>query len=221
VIYRCICITVLFALIACRSQWSHETPPRATAVGTEVRTVTDWSFRGNEGKLLMSDAWNIHTTIEYEHIVEMLPDFYSALIERYMTSFGELPFPEKPLDVFLFADESQWQKKLDEILGREARQWFKLGRGGVTINGTAVLYYLDRRGRSRATLRIAAHEGWHQYAESIFKVCLPTWLDEGIGTWMEGFRIRQGEVEFYPNMNWDRLTVLRKIIAADRLTPPE
>jgi len=80
-----------------------------------------------------------------------------------------------------------------------------------------VLYNLDRRGRSRVTLRIAAHEGWHQYAESVFKDCLPTWLDEGIGTWMEGFRIRNGEIKFMPASNWDRLSTLRKIVSADKL----
>ena len=114
--------------------------------------------------------------------------------------------------------ESQWNQKIVELLGNEASQWEGLGRGGLTIDGTAVLYHLDSRGRSRATFRIAAHEGWHQYAESIFKVCLPTWLDEGIGTWMEGFRVRRGELVFQPASNWDRLSTLRRIVSSERLS---
>jgi hypothetical protein len=35
---------------------------------------------------------------------------------------------------------------------------------------------------------------------------------------MEGFRIRRGEVQFLPASNWDRLTTLRTIIQADRLS---
>ena len=112
----------------------------------------------------------------------------------------------------------QWQTKLLQMLGEDAEHWFQLKSGGVTIDGTAVLYHLDRRGRSRVTLRIAAHEGWHQYAEAAFISCLPTWLDEGIGTWMEGFRIRRGEVQFLPASNWDRLTTLREIMNSGRMS---
>jgi hypothetical protein len=129
-----------------------------------------------------------------------------------------LPYPKEKMDVFLFASEEQWQSKLSQMLGKEAEHWFQLKSGGVTIDGIAVLYHLDRRGRSRVTLRIAAHEGWHQYAEAAFVSCLPTWLDEGIGTWMEGFRIRRGEVQFLPASNWDRLTTLREIINAGRMS---
>lgn len=177
-----------------------------------------WIFDGDEGVRFLSDVWDIRTTMKYEHILDSLPPFYDALIERYTTAFGVLPCPEKRMDVFLFATEEQWQRKLTEILGREAEHWFQLESGGVTIDGTAVLYHLDRRGRSRVTLRIAAHEGWHQYAEAAFVSCLPTWLDEGIGTWMEGFRIRRGEVQFLPASNWDRLTTLREMINAGRLS---
>jgi hypothetical protein len=35
---------------------------------------------------------------------------------------------------------------------------------------------------------------------------------------MEGFRIRLGEVQFLPASNWDRLTTLREIINAGRLS---
>jgi hypothetical protein len=166
----------------------------------------------------LTDGWNIKTTIGYEHIVDSLPNFYESLLKHYSTVFGELPYPSERLNVFLFSNETQWQQKVVELLGDEAGQWKGLGRGGLTIDGTAVLYHLDRRGRSRATFRIAAHEGWHQYAESILQNCLPTWLDEGIGTWMEGFRIRSGELVFEPANNWDRLTTLRTIVASDRLS---
>ena len=46
-------------------------------------------------------------------------------------------------------------------------------------------------------------------------------LDEAIGTWMEGFRLRRGEVQFMPASNWDRLATLRRIISANRLSSLE
>ncbi|MCH2147192.1 MAG: DUF1570 domain-containing protein [Phycisphaerales bacterium] len=180
---------------------------------------TPWTFEGNEGVHIQTEYWNIYTTIQYEHIVDLLPSFYEELVGHYATVFGQLPYPNRRMDVFLFATQSQWRMKVQDMLGRDAEQWFGLGRGGLTIEGVAVLYDLDRRGRSRTTLRIAAHEGWHQYAEAIFQSELPTWLDEGIGTWMEGFRMRNGSIQFEPTSNWDRLSSLRKLVNAKRLTP--
>jgi len=189
--------------------------PAVAELPTVVKST--WSFYGEEGAQFVTPHWNIRTTIPIPRIVDSLPDFYNDLLEHYTTVFGILPYPNKHIDVFLFANESQWQRKLQEILGSEAEEWFSLGRGGLTVDGIGLLYHLDKRGRSRVTLRIAAHEGWHQYAESVFEDCLPTWLDEGIGTWMEGFRVRSGETKFMPASNWDRLSTLRKIIIADRL----
>ena len=129
-----------------------------------------WDFEGDEGERFMNDMWDIRTTMKYQHIVDSLPIFYTALLQRYSTVFGELPLPASQMDVYLFATQEQWQSQLVKMLGRrEAQHWFQLESGGITIDGKAILYHLDRRGRSRVTLRIAAHEGWHQYAEKIFK----------------------------------------------------
>jgi hypothetical protein len=218
VINRVLVCILVAAGLSCQSSQREDIPQKAAIADMSVMSRTTWSYYGDTGTQLISDNWNIRTTIQYEHILETLPAFFDAILDRYTTAFGQLPYPSERLNVYLFAKESQWQRKLEEILGSKAQKWFPLGRGGVTIDGTAVLYDLDKRGRSRATLRIAAHEGWHQYAEAVFENCLPTWLDEGIGTWMEGFRIRRGGVEFLPASNWDRLSALRRIVQEDRLT---
>ena len=218
---RVVCtIIISVQLCSCTTTGRHNSNSlKATETTDVLRDEMPWSFQGEEGKRMLLDVWDIRTTLKYQHIVDSLPSFYEALINRYTTVFGELPYPDRKMDVYLFATESQWQSQLATILGDEAEHWYQLKSGGVTIDGTAVLYHLDRRGRSRVTLRIAAHEGWHQYAEAVFAKCLPTWLDEGIGTWMEGFRIRRGEVQFMPASNWDRLTTLRAILYANRLAP--
>jgi len=210
-----LCLTLSYCST---SQRSNHSTPRAVETADAMMFEIPWSFQGDEGTRFVSDVWDIRTTMKYQNILDSLPSFYDALIERYTTAFGVLPYPEEKMSVYLFATEEQWQTKLLQMLGDEAEHWYQLKSGGVTIDGIAVLYHLDRRGRSRVTLRIAAHEGWHQYAEAAFISCLPTWLDEGIGTWMEGFRIRRGEVQFLPASNWDRLTTLREIMNSGRMS---
>ena len=216
-IWKVTILSSLCLLCSCKSDKSSPSKYHPAVVPITSALKTEWSYYGEEGVQFVTPNWNIRTTIQIPRIVDSLPDFYNDLLHHYTTVFGELPYPQKAIDVFIFANESQWQRKLHEILGDSAEEWYSLGRGGLTVDGIGVLYHLDKRGRSRVTLRIAAHEGWHQYAETVFIDSLPTWLDEGIGTWMEGFRIRSGETIFMPASNWDRLSTLRKIVSADRL----
>ncbi len=210
---------LIAALISCSTHQNSTYAPRAVETANQQMDVSTWVYEGDTGERFISDVWDIRTTLKYQHILDAIPTFYDALIQRYTTVFGDLPVPTRKMDVYLFATEQQWQSQLVLMLGEaEASHWYQLKSGGVTIDGTAVLYHLDKRGRSRVTLRIAAHEGWHQYAETAFVGCLPTWLDEGIGTWMEGFRFRRGEIQFLPASNWDRLTTLRTIVKANRLS---
>jgi hypothetical protein len=215
----CFISTLLIAICACTPDTPSTVHSSPAVVELPTVVKNKWSFANEEGLQFVTPHWNIRTTIQIPHIVDTLPDFYNDLLEHYTTAFGVLPYPKEQIDVFLFATESEWRRKLQEMLGDEAQEWYSLGRGGLTVDGTGVLYHLDKRGRSRVTLRIAAHEGWHQYAESVFQKCLPTWLDEGIGTWMEGLRIRGGETRFIPASNWDRLSTLRKLVSSDLLDP--
>lgn len=214
---RCIAICCLLILLPTCDVSRQDSFQNPAVVSLPEVTRKPWEFNGNKGVEFITPYWDIHSTIQIARITDSLPSFYADLLDHYTTVFGELPYPKRKIDVFLFENEAEWQSKLVEMIGIEAQEWFSLGRGGLTIDGTGVLYHLDSRGRSRVTLRIAAHEGWHQYAEAVFVNCLPTWLDEGIGTWMEGFRIRSGKIRFTPSINWDRLSTLRKIVSADRI----
>lgn len=216
--FRILVLLLSIFSLSCERNVVNTIAPRPAVAKSMTMSRSPWKYHGANGTQLVSEIWNIRTTIEHQQIVDSLPNFYGGLIEHYTSVFGELPYPMERIDVFLFAEESQWKLKLRELLGNEAESWYALGRGGLTVDGTGVLYHLDKNGRSRVTLRIAAHEGWHQYAEHTFKSCLPTWLDEGIGTWMEGFRLRRGNLQFTPASNWDRLTTIRKIVSANRLS---
>ncbi len=196
-------------------------PPSPVAIDLLDVERENWSWRGTPGVFLRTSGWDIRTTVPHARLVDLLPTFYDHALMRYATALTPLPWPRHRLQVYLMRDEKQWSAKLREMLGSDAAEWQALGRGGVTIDGTALLYDLDGRGRSRATLRIAAHEGWHQYAEAALVDCLPTWLDEGIATWMEGFRVSSNGVEFLPFRNWDRRAALRSAMTADVIAPLE
>jgi len=76
------------------------------------------------------------------------------------------------------------------------------------VGGRAMLYEIG----PRDTFVIAAHEGWHQYTQRVMKDPLPVWLDEGVATFMEGFRWsaeRAGEAEFSGWANLERYDTLR------------
>jgi hypothetical protein len=133
----------------------------------------------------------------------------------------KLPKPRAALTTFLFQTRTQWQAKTAEMLPDQANMFSNLGRGGFTTKGTAVLYYIDRRGFTRDTFAIAAHEGWHQYTQKTFRHQLPIWLEEGVATYMEGYRTNRetGLPIFQPADNFERREALRDAVRRDRLIP--
>lgn len=189
---------------------------------TPELTVTraPWEFGDANGVLITTPNYRLYTTVDATTFLERLPVFYERALEHYTTSITPLPKPDRRLETFLFMTRRQWQTKTQEMLPDQAEMFSNLGRGGFTTRGTSVLYYIDRRGYPRDTFAIAAHEGWHQYTQQTFKHQLPIWLEEGLATYMEGYRqTRDSEQlpEFDPAMNYERRQTLREAVANDEL----
>jgi hypothetical protein len=192
----------------------------AAAESRELGRVA-WDFQGRPGQLIRTPNYEIHTTIRHEQVVDRLPIFMEAALAHYRTAIMDLPAPPRPMPSFVFHDREDWETKTVEVVPEQAGQLRGLGRGGYSTRGIAVLYYLDWSGRSRDTLAIAAHEGWHQYTQTTFRDQLPLWLEEGLATYMEGHRWGRPETppEFQPQRNWERWSTLRSVIGRDRLIP--
>ncbi|UCD75358.1 MAG: hypothetical protein JSV91_00265 [Phycisphaerales bacterium] len=174
-------------------------------------TTEPWSFGERKGVRVTTPHYRIHTTIQHDNLVEHLPAFYESALEHYTTALTDLPLPEKPLESYIFQTRLEWKAKTRQMLPDEYATFENLGRGGFTTRGIAVLYYIDSSGRSRSTLSIAAHEGWHQYSQMTFRNPLPIWLEEGLAAYMESFRLsRAGTVRFRPSYNRERSSALRK-----------
>jgi hypothetical protein len=183
-------------------------------------TRAAWQFGDAVGSLVTTPNYRLYTTVSADEFLTRLPVFYERALEHYTTALADLPRPDKRLETFLFQTRRQWQAKTQEMLPDQAEMFANLGRGGFTTRGTSVLYYIDRGGYSRDTFAIAAHEGWHQYTQQTFKHQLPIWLEEGIATYMEGYRRDEDQLpEFNPAMNYERRATLREAVARDDLIP--
>jgi hypothetical protein len=198
--------------VATDEESSSRTPRIVTSVEYESVGWTYESRAGShDGLQLTTPNYVIYTTKTTDSFIERLPLFYEAALANYTSALADLPYPKDRLQTYLFRDREQWMEKTREILPGQANTFRNLGRGGFTTRGTAVLFYIDywRSQKHHDTLAIAAHEGWHQYTQGTFKDSLPVWLEEGVATYMEGFRARRGLTIFSPSENFERRSALR------------
>ncbi|MEC8114642.1 MAG: hypothetical protein VX104_02235 [Planctomycetota bacterium] len=192
------------------------------AINTDIE-IAPWSFAGKSGRVMSTDHYLIRSNIRYERVMDRLPILLEHAIFRYQTAFGTLPEPKSTLDTYVLGDRNQWLAKTRQVLPQQAESLASIGRGGFAVNGTGYLYYIDWAGRDRDTFAIAVHEGWHQYVQSTFREDIPSWLDEGIATYMEGLRFRPADDNpaFRPWDNWERRRRLRDSARSGRLIPLE
>jgi hypothetical protein len=192
--------------------------PAAVAVRAPI-TVDPWTWQTPsgpvEGKILSGKHYAVRTTKSDEALPSQLVRFSEAALDHYTSAITGLPQPSKRLETYLFATRDDWSTFTKERMGNDAGTYLALGRGGYTIDGEAVLYDLGRWD----TLALAAHEGWHQYTQTVFRHSLPIWLEEGVATFMEGHRWQRGEEIpiFNPWRNYERFGELREAVRQGEL----
>ncbi|MEO1007793.1 MAG: hypothetical protein AAFX79_04460 [Planctomycetota bacterium] len=103
----------------------------------------------------------------------------------------------------MFASRDEWASFTAQSIARSADPLLAIDVGGYAAGGRAVLF-APPGGDRRLTLKIAAHEGWHQYVQRRFRDRPPTWVDEMTGVLAEGFVERDGRYAFVPEANPDR-----------------
>lgn len=204
-------------------------PTLAAAFEPRVLSVEEWLYDGVPGRMIRTDSYAVFTTSTNRTIAERMPLFMEHALAHYSTALGDLPRPRDPMKTYLFANRPEWARMTQRVMGNDAGPYLQIQRGGFSSQGTAVLYDIG----IRDTFAIAAHEGWHQYTQSTFRVPLPVWLEEGLATYMEGFRwdaLRRRPAtadtttgpslpQFQPWYNWERYTALTRVARANRLMP--
>ncbi len=215
-------------LLACIPACSTVAPPPAAqaspaavkAVNRRIEPVIEpWSFGKTAGECIDTGTHRIHSTLRDPVIRDRMQIFLPTALDHYREAILPLPEPDGPIDVFLFGTRTDWLDYTRERLPQEAAMYERIGRGGYTIEGDAVLYDIGRWD----TFTIAAHEGWHAYSQRVFRHALPVWLEEGIACYMEGVRggVNGGPPTFIPWRNFERYGELRDVVYQNRIVPLE
>jgi hypothetical protein len=200
-----------------------EAPKQAAPAAVSVETrraepiIESWKFGEKVGECIDVGTHRIHSTLRDPVIRDRLQVFLPTALDHYRSAIMPLPAPDGPIDMFLFGTRSDWLAYTRERLPEEAGMYERLGRGGYTIEGDAVLYDIGRWD----TFTIAAHEGWHAYTQRVFRHPLPVWLEEGIACYMEGVRGNPNGAPptFLPWRNFERFGELRDVVARERFVP--
>ena len=192
---------------------------RRGATPLSASTVEPWTHGTRTGERIATGHYKIRTTLRNGDMRRFLPRFVEAALVQYTSALGELPSPSLQMETWIFGSRDEWTAFTRERLGEEASAYIELGRGGYTSRAAAILYDIG----PNDTLTILAHEGWHQYSQSVFREELPVWLEEGISTFMEGHRIvpETGEPLFMAWRNLERFGELRDAVRRGRLIPLE
>lgn len=198
---------------------SSAAPARGPSPGavSPVVATREWRWERVDGLEVDTRHWTIRTSLRSAAFASTLPAFYEAALANFRAGLVPLPAPPKRLQAFVFGTRDEWARYTQHKLGPDASPYLKMGRGGFTTDGEAVLYDIG----PRDTLAIAAHEGWHQYSQTTLQSPLPVWLEEGIACFMEGFRQPPGAAQptFLAWRNPERYTELRNSARRDRLVP--
>lgn len=206
--------------------------------GSDEIRVEPWSFGDYQGDLIVTPTHLLHTTIPEGSLREGLPVFTEAALEHYrrlipprdpseapatsegmlddrLANDGPLPAPTERMSTFLFDTRPQWAAWTTRRLGRDARTYLAIERGGYTIDAESVLWDIGRYD----TRCMLAHEGWHQYTQTVFRHPLPTFLEEGLAAYAEGHSFRRSDERprFMPWRNLERYGQLRGANYRDRL----
>ncbi|MEL6498209.1 MAG: hypothetical protein AAGJ54_12440 [Planctomycetota bacterium] len=193
--------------------------PSVTAPVSSVRNVEPWKFAGTQGQTIRTDHYRIFTTATRPILVKRLPGFLEASLMHYRTSLTDaaLPSPPVKLDTYVMHTRGQWASLTRALMRERAPLYLRIQRGGFAASGRGV--YRDL-GDLNDTFNLAAHEGWHQYTQLTFKSRLPSYLEEGIATYMEGFNWQPRQPDtpiFRPWANMERFRALRTAAQARRL----
>ncbi|GIW74829.1 MAG: hypothetical protein KatS3mg103_1351 [Phycisphaerales bacterium] len=193
----------------------------ATPAQGPVQT-SPWPTPFGQGLRLRSAHYELYTTVADRSLAEAMPAFLEAALDRHRRVAGSrlgrpaLPAPPRPMVVFLFADRAQWASFTQASVDPSAGPLLAIEVGGYAVGGRAVFFALPQNDRL-LTLRIAAHEGWHQYVQRAFVQRPPIWADELLAVLAEGVSIDpQGRVRFDPADNPQRREHLAQVLAEDR-----
>jgi hypothetical protein len=179
-------------------------PSAPAAVHTEP-----WTYGTDQGVLVHTDHYDIYTTISDPDVRRRIADVMEGALGEYQRIAPGVPLSSRPMQCFVFGNRQEWTEFTVRHTGGAAAIYLSIGRGGYTVGDWYAGYYL---GSTAATVSLAAHEGWHQFASRNFKGRLPPFLEEGIATMFEDLRWENDLPQWNLTLNRSRLQSLRDAV---------
>ena len=203
----CLSLLVTQTLFGCTSH-----PGRSAA----RYTIEAWEQEGLVGRRILTDHFELISTLQDEPFERALPGFVEAAYQRYQQTLPPRSgTPPIRMRTYVFGTRNEWL----HFARRHYPAWVELYRrmrlGAFTDGTTAVVCYVDRS----LTLATLAHEGWHQYVGARGESELPSWLNEGLACYHEALNHGSDGPTFTPMRNSLRLNRLREAITTNTLIP--
>ncbi len=185
--------------------------PNATAVAT----FEPWSYNDHPGTLIHTAHYDLYTTVTDPAVRQRLPTVMEGALGEYHRVAPGVPLTSTPMKCFVFGSRDQWVDFTRRHTGADAYWYLKINRGGYTVRDWYVAYSVGEA----ATLSVAAHEGWHQFASRHFKGRLPPFLEEGIATMFEDLRWDGDLPRWRLTTNRTRADALQRAVTGDYVYP--
>ncbi len=190
---------------------------RTTPVLAEVPfEIDDWQYGKSAGRRIVSEHYEIYTTLSDRVLLEALPQVLEAAYLFYSELVPTAREPEQPMQVYLFARRGEWAHFTRGFGPQRARTLLKVRNGGYMERGITVAEYVSHA----VTFSLLTHEGFHQFLFHCAHPRVPAWLNEGLAVLCEGQRWNgAGLAEFDPWHNPRRRNTLAEVLLRDELFP--
>ncbi len=187
----------------------------ATGSGPAPRSpaVHDWLEDGFVGRRIVTDHFQVYSTLRDADFEAALPEFVEAAYRQYTATLRPPEPVASKLTMVLFQTRREWARFARRRYPSRYAVYARIRSGGFTEGGTSVSFYVNRA----ATLATLAHEGWHQYVGTRFDASLPAWLNEGLACRHEAVEFVAGRPRFTPDRNTFRINSLRDGLREERL----
>jgi hypothetical protein len=180
-------------------------------------TTAAWTFDGKPARIVKTDHYLIHTTIEDQEFLDSLAQVMEGALAQYRAFTPGVSVSVRPMECYIFSRRPEWAQFTRDHTGADAAIYLQINRGGYTVRDWFVAYFIGDNG----TYAVASHEGWHQYVARHFRSRLPPFLEEGIATMFENISWTSREPKWNLAVNPNRAEKLRTAIEDGNLWPLE
>lgn len=182
---------------------------------TEVKR-SPWNSEHSNGEVLTTRHYQIYTTSKNRMLTRYVPGFMEAAHQDYLRLTGLSDRASvKPMPIYIMASRREWVLLTKSVIRAHREAYLSIEAGGYCYKGVCVFWDLG----GLRTLRVAAHEGLHQFLHNRMKDRLPVWVEEGLCVSTEGHRIDGERVLFTPDTNPFRFSNLRAAILQEHWKP--